>query len=151
MIYGVELVQFCLRENAERRFTVALAFHIPVVVSGLISQYVFAESIKPALFAIVAGDSFHLLPPPFCGGCGGSVPFRQHDTRQALCYPLNATFSKCFEKVFSGLAVLQKATKNARQVATDLLGADMFQYNYYLHGIVHIYSRAAPVGELCFF
>lgn len=63
MIYGVELVQFCLRENAERRFTVALAFHIPVVVSGLISQYGFAESIKPALFAIVAGDSFHLLTP----------------------------------------------------------------------------------------
>ena len=63
MIYGVELVQFCLRENAERRFMVALAFHIPVVVSGLISQYGFAESIKPALFAIVAGDSFHLLTP----------------------------------------------------------------------------------------
>ena len=89
MIYGVELVQFCLRENAERRFTVALAFHIPVVVSGLISQYGFAESIKPALFAIVAGDNFH---PPFCGGCGGSVPFRQHDTGEALCYPLNAIF-----------------------------------------------------------
>jgi len=58
---------------------------------------------------------------------------------------------KFFERIFSGLAGLQKATKNARQVANDLPGADMFQYNYYLHGIVHIYSRAAPVGELCFF
>ena len=74
MIYGVELVQFCLRENAERRFTVALAFHIPVVVSGLISQYGFAESIKPALFAIVAGDSFHLLTP-FLWGMWWFCPF----------------------------------------------------------------------------
>ena len=74
MIYGVELVQFCLRENAERRFTVALAFHIPVVVSGLISQYGFAESIKPALFAIVAGGSFHLLTP-FLWGMWWFCPF----------------------------------------------------------------------------
>ena len=43
------------------------------------------------------------------------------------------------------------ATKDDLQVANDLLGADMFQYDYSLHCIVHIYGRSDPEGVLRFF
>ena len=56
-----------------------------------------------------------------------------------------------FENVFSGLVGPQKVRKKAQQVANDLLGADVFQYDYNLHCIVHMYGRTDPEGELCFF
>ena len=44
-----------------------------------------------------------------------------------------------------------ETAKNAQQVATDLLDAEMFYKEDYLHGIVHIQSRTVPMEEQCFF
>ena len=42
-IHDAELVQFCLRQVAEEGFTLSLAFHVPQVGSGLVSQYLLAK------------------------------------------------------------------------------------------------------------
>ena len=55
------------------------------------------------------------------------------------------------QKIFSRRACPRKTAKNAQQVATDLLDAEMFYKEDYLHGIVHIQSRTVPMEEQCFF
>ena len=62
-IHDAELVQFRLEQVAKEGFTLSLAFHIPQVGSGLVSQYLLAKSIEPALLAIVAGVRFHQFHP----------------------------------------------------------------------------------------
>jgi hypothetical protein len=62
-IYDAELVQLRLGQVAKEGFTLSLAFHVPQVGSGLVSQYLLAKSIEPALLAIVAGlDSISFTP-----------------------------------------------------------------------------------------
>jgi hypothetical protein len=65
--------------------------------------------------------------------------------------PLNASFLKKSQNIFSKRVCPQKTAKSAQQVATDLLGAEMFYKDDCLHGIVHIQSRTAPTEGLCFF
>ena len=65
--------------------------------------------------------------------------------------PLKASFLKISQKFFSRWACPRKTAKSAQQVATDLLDAEMFYKEDYLHGIVHIQSRMAPMEGLRFF
>ena len=62
-IHNAELVQLSLGQVAEQGFTLSLAFHVPQAGSGLVSQYLLAKSIEPALLAIVAGVRFHQFHP----------------------------------------------------------------------------------------
>ena len=57
------------------QFTPSLAFHVRQVGSGLVSQYLLAKSIEPALLAIVAGVRFHQFHPLSMGGIRWFSPF----------------------------------------------------------------------------
>ena len=61
------------------------------------------------------------------------------------------SFLKISQKNFSRRACTRKTAKSAQQVATDLLGAEVFYKEECLHGIVHIQSRMAPMEGLRFF
>ena len=82
----------------------------------------------------------------------GSIDKRhEQGERKAARYPLKVSFLKIFQKIFSRRACPRKTAKSAQQVATDLLGAEMFCKEDCLHGIVHIQSRTAPTEGLRFF
>lgn len=63
VVQGAELVQFRLWNCIQRGLAVSLALQGPQVVPGLVAQDGLAESIKPALRVLAAGDDFHLLTP----------------------------------------------------------------------------------------
>ena len=93
-IHDAELVQFRLGQVAKEGFTLPLALPVPQVGSGLVSQYLLAKSIEPALLAIVAGVRFHQFHPLSMGGSGGSLPFRYYQSCESVFCPLNASFLK---------------------------------------------------------
>lgn len=93
------LVQLRLGQIAKEGFTLSLAFHVPQVGSGLVSQYLLAKSIEPALLAIVAGVRFHQFHPLSMGGSGGSLPFRYYQSCESVFCPLNASFLKEIQRI----------------------------------------------------
>lgn len=114
-------------------------------------QYQLAVSIELAPLAIViAGDHIHLFTP-FPGGMRWVSPFPLTRRMQSCSLPAKSFLFENFLKIFSRRACPRKTAKSAQQVATDLLDAEMFYKEDYLHGIVHIQSRTTPTEVLRFF
>ena len=114
-------------------------------------QYQLAVSIELAPLAIViAGDHIHLFTP-FPGGMRWVSPFPLTRRTQSRSLPAKSLLFENFSKFFSRRACPRKTAKSAQQVATDLLDAEMFYKEDYLHGIVRIQSRTTPTEVLRFF
>ena len=92
-------------------------------------------------------------PPhsPFPGGMRWVSPFPLTRRTQSRSLPAKSLLFENFSKNFSRRACPRKTAKSAQQVATDLLGAEMFYKEDCLHGIVHIQSWTASMEGLCFF